>query len=422
MMLVAQSGHLISMNAAARRLLGYSPQDIPSLDLEALGTQAISGRLGEFCQLGRAGVEGMVITKQGRRVQAQLSTAAMEDGSLQFMITALAEASPQGDAISEEAPVPFLDLSLGPEAPRIEWMNHSARELLGEGVGSSPAPLFGVDAKEFAVLLENAGDGGSLCKTLWTGTPGDNNRRAFKFCVRILRGATAAGDKGLISFTETTEDRRELELLTESLRRDSVLLRESQHRIKNSLSLIASMIAFQRSVIEDEECANSLLSTEARIQALAHFHDRLSHLDAETRTLELRSFLGDLVETIERAYLSIDRPIVIDSDIEALEIDTKRASTIGLIVNELVTNSLKYAFPGRPSGMVWIRSRLSEGQLTLSVGDDGIGLPEGFSWRKSTGLGFQFIDLLAQQLYADVLVAGEGGFSFSMAIPIALAS
>jgi PAS domain S-box-containing protein len=424
MAIVEGSGRFIAMNASAREMLGYSWQDIPSLDLVSIGATAIRDRLGEFRRIGRVRAEAQALRKDGARLRAVFNTAAMGDGCFQFVIAEVSEPETRAEPLHEEAPLPLVELRLGSGGPVVQGMNGSALLLCGPGQardldGASPTALLGIGEAELAGLIEKArNSGASACEGSWILGRGDGSRRYFKVCASAPRSTGEAEERVVLSLCDLTEEKQAEARLLASAGSQSLLLKEAQHRIKNSLTLLSSILALQRGAMKDDVCASFLLAAQVRIQTIAHFHDRLSRAHGDELRLDLRAYFGDIVADIERAYMSGDKPIRVELEVEEMELDAKRSATLGLIVNELMTNSLKYAFADRPAGTMRLRARRTDGLLELCVSDDGVGLPQGLDWRASKGLGFRFIDMLTHQLAAQVTVDGSRGFSFSMAVKI----
>jgi PAS domain S-box-containing protein len=423
MMIIEGSGRFIAMNASARRMLGYSWQDLPELDLETIGAKAIRDRLKEFRRIGRVRFEATALRKDGRALRLVFHTAAMGDGSFQILLAEIENRDRPVDALFEDAPLPIVEAQLSSDCFVVERINREARSFLGGGgtfefVGKSFSSLFCIRDEDLAGLLLKARRGDGVCEGGWILKDHTGANRHCRICVTLSTGTDDPKKRAVFSFIDVTDEKlREMELAG-SLEAKSLLLRESQHRVKNSLNIISSMLSLQRGALQDENCAQLLLAAQLRIQAIALYHDHLSRVGSESLNLELSSYLGDLVCSIKKAYVTSEKPIRIDTSIAELRIDSKRAATIGLIVNELITNSLKYAFPSRSSGTLWVRAREAEGILELSIADDGVGLAPSFNWRESKGLGFKLIELMSQQLSATVKIEGENGFRFSMGLRV----
>ncbi|HRY56446.1 MAG TPA: sensor histidine kinase [Spirochaetia bacterium] len=198
----------------------------------------------------------------------------------------------------------------------------------------------------------------------------------------------------------------------------AVLLRELQHRVKNSISVIAGLVSLESSRLEDPRAAPVLEALQGRITAIAELYDRLFR-SGETELVELDAYLGAVAEGLFAGQAAVERGIALALALEALRIEAKRAVPLGLIANELLTDSLKYAFPAGRRGSVRLGLRREGGELLLEVADDGVGLPPGFAVGSGSGLGLVLAEMLAKQVGGS-LAAGpspEGGARFSVSFP-----
>lgn len=424
MMIVEESGRFIAMNASARSMLGYSREEIGELDLDVIGARSIRNRLPEFRRLGRVRAEGTLVHKDGNTLATVFNAAAMGDGTFQFVLGKAADKRSSDETIIEAAPLPLIELDPGSRHMEVKSLNRQARSLCGVAkdgncIGKSLSELLGVAESEVANLIDAArGCWGGVVSRTWIVKMGDRPERYLKTHLTLMGPAEAPASRALLSLCDVTDEMYVQKELSTALKEKALLLKEEQHRIKNDLGLIISMLSLQRNELSDPNCAAQLREAQARIQTIALMHEQLAATLEVKKNLELSAFVGDIVRAIERSYLSAGAPIRIETSVEALLLDTKRAAAIGLIVNELITNALKHAFPERSSGTVWVNAEKIDGNLRLTITDDGDGLPSGFDWRRSPGLGFKIIDMLSQQLSATVAVENEHGFKFSLRLKI----
>jgi two-component sensor histidine kinase len=179
------------------------------------------------------------------------------------------------------------------------------------------------------------------------------------------------------------------------------LLREVNHRCANSLQLVASFVSMQASLVEDEGAKGALLETVNRINAIGQVHRRLYSTD-DVRTVEMHSYLEGLVEGIGSGLDAGGRGCVIRLDAAALRLPTDRAVTIGVIVSELITNAVKYAYPDGRAGEIRVAlAQAPDMALALTVEDDGVGL-SGEGTSRTTGLGMRIISAMSEALKGDV--------------------
>jgi two-component sensor histidine kinase len=193
------------------------------------------------------------------------------------------------------------------------------------------------------------------------------------------------------------ESRDSLERLA---RQQAILLREVNHRVANSLQLISSLIELQVRKLRDPEARAALRQAAARVDAVSLVHRRL-YTSSDVQFVDLDQYVTGLVDELRRATAGDVPGDRIELRTEPIRVETDKAVSIGLIVNELVTNALKYAYPDGRQGMVRVvLLREPEGGTILSVEDDGVGLPDGEFESKGTGLGSMIVHTMAQSLGA----------------------
>ena len=181
--------------------------------------------------------------------------------------------------------------------------------------------------------------------------------------------------------------------------RIGMLLQELTHRVKNSLQFIASMVMIEARSLKSDEGKAALERVSHRIAALGHLYSKLNKADT-VEAVDAATYLDELCrDLIASVHKEGDTSIVLETDIESELLPTDRAIPIGLIVNELVTNAVKYAFPGEAKGTVMVTLKRAPGELRLTVADDGQGLDPR---RADSGLGGRLVDGFAQQLGGQV--------------------
>ncbi len=203
------------------------------------------------------------------------------------------------------------------------------------------------------------------------------------------------------------------ERLRAALREKEVLLEEVHHRVKNNLQVITSLLGLQARSIKDPATRIKFDESRYRIQAMAILHEILDE-SSSLAEIDFANYIQRLVAHLVRSYGAIGR-ISTRLHLEPLSCHRDVAMPCGLIVNEILSNALKYAFPGGKAGEVQIELRReASGRVHLLIADNGIGLPRGCDWETSPTLGLRLVRTLARQIEANMQIAGDNGTAFSI--------
>lgn len=188
------------------------------------------------------------------------------------------------------------------------------------------------------------------------------------------------------------------EKLQSSVKEKEVLLREVNHRVKNNLQVVSALLNIQAGSTGDEKTRAALLECRARVEAMSVIHSQL-YRGSDAGSVEMRPFLKDLAGHVLYSFVGTGRPVSLRVHSDDLRLSTSQAIACGLIVNELITNALKYAFPrgayADPAIEVSLRGA-PDGGTQLTVKDNGEGLPGGLPPPKAGGMGLNLVDLLAK--------------------------
>lgn len=207
--------------------------------------------------------------------------------------------------------------------------------------------------------------------------------------------------------------------LKEALEAKAVLLEELQHRTKNSFALMRSLVSLEAGRAGSTPLGDALGKLKDRIAVLASLYGQLDAASG-LESVRLDSYLRRLAVDLLDGYGAERRGVSLEVRTEILEIDMKRAVPLGLIVNELITDSLKHAFPEGRRGTVVLSLARGEGSaVVLTVSDDGVGLPEGFDLGSSKGFGITLVDMLRNQIGARLEIGKPGrGACFSLSFAL----
>lgn len=207
------------------------------------------------------------------------------------------------------------------------------------------------------------------------------------------------------------------------LKDKEMMIREIYHRVKNNLQAVSSLLSLHARQVEDERVSEALLVSESRVRSMGMMHEML-YGSADLRSVEAREFFNSLTARLLRTQYTGTARISLRVDVEDVRLDVDDMVPCGLIVNELFTNALKYAFEGREEGVIGLSFR-REGagsescQYILGVEDDGVGLPEGFDPdAESRSLGMKLVSSLANQLGGKVAWSSNGGARFSVSFEL----
>jgi two-component sensor histidine kinase len=201
--------------------------------------------------------------------------------------------------------------------------------------------------------------------------------------------------------------------LLDAIAAKEVLLREVHHRVKNNLQIVSSLLNLQSDAIVDDQSRKLFQESGNRITAMAIIHELLYETN-DFVAVDFGSYLERLQENLFRMYLPDERVSRI-VEVEDVSLGIDEAIPCGLIVNELVSNALKYAFPDKRDGEIAVRMhRTADGGIKLEVADNGVGLPECLDFRNTETLGLQLATVLVKQLRGEITLSREPGTHFTI--------
>jgi two-component sensor histidine kinase len=198
--------------------------------------------------------------------------------------------------------------------------------------------------------------------------------------------------------------------ITESLREKEILLKEIHHRVKNNLQVISSILNLQSSFVTDENTLEILQESRNRIRSMAIIHENLYRTE-DFSSINFSSYLENLSANLVSSY-RINEEVILETKLEEVDLILDQAIPCGLLVNELITNALKYAWKHGERGVITINLFQKESQVNLQIFDDGIGLPFNFEDAKPETLGLQLVETLIEQLDGQLEVKIENGTKY----------
>lgn len=198
--------------------------------------------------------------------------------------------------------------------------------------------------------------------------------------------------------------------IEESLREKEVLLKEIHHRVKNNLQVISSILNLQSSFVEDEQTLEILQESRNRIRSMAIIHENLYRTE-DFSSINFSSYLDNLTSSLVSSY-RINEKVELHTDLEEVDLILDQAIPCGLLVNELITNALKYAWKEGEAGAIFITLREHDSIVHLEIGDDGVGLPTHFEEMNSDTLGLQLVLTLVEQLDGQITADISNGTKY----------
>lgn len=216
------------------------------------------------------------------------------------------------------------------------------------------------------------------------------------------------GFRGII--IDISDLKKAEEKIIASLKEKEVLLQEIHHRVKNNMQIISSLLSLQANHTGSEEATEVLKESRGRVKSMAMIHEKLYH-SHNLSHLNMEEYLNNLVIDILRSYSSVSSNITADIDVEEIYLNIDTALPMGLIVNELVSNSIKHAFP-EGKGQIYVKLESKEDMYILTVKDNGVGIPDDIDPFESSSLGLKLVTSLSLQLEGDLEVIKDSETSF----------
>ena len=307
-------------------------------------------------------------------------------------------------------------------SPSIKHLRgYSVKEALAQGMEESMVPESFRNAMEYRQAVADSLSRGvrPAPRTAFYDQPcKDGTIKTVEITISMIYDEAGTPTHVLGVSRDATERVRDKASLEAALRKSELLFQELEHRVKNTLAMIASLLSLASERVHAPEDAVLFRESQARIQALALVYDKLLK-SPDVANIDLGVYLEDLCRALTAAFSPDESRVKLMIKRDSVTVDSKRAALAGLAVNELVTNTLKYAVrPGRGLVLNLEVLDLGEGLVEIRYGDDGPGLPETFDWEKSDGLGFLLIRTLVSQLAGEFMVEeGDSGAAFRITIP-----
>lgn len=273
-------------------------------------------------------------------------------------------------------------LQMFPEEEQQRALENAKKAMTGEPVGVEEFKLLRKDGTILPVLINT---------------------------VPVFVDNKVVGRRGVvtdISFLKIAEEK-----IKYSLQEKEILLREIHHRVKNNLQVIISLLRLQTQNITNAKTLEVFREAQNRVNSMSLVHDKLYKADDFSR-IKLSEYVDDLVASIKKSYFVKDDNISIQCNVDDLTLNIDTSIPLGLMINELLTNCLKYAFPSKPGEIVITIKKTNSDKILLSVKDNGVGISENVDFENANSLGLRLVNMLVTQLNGDLRVTSNNGTEF----------
>lgn len=232
--------------------------------------------------------------------------------------------------------------------------------------------------------------------------------------VSMVRDANGNPNYYVAVFEDITE-RKEQELkLQQSLKEKEVLLKEVHHRVKNNMQVISSILNLQSSYIKDPEAIDMLRESQDRIKSMSFIHESL-YQSKDLSHVNFTEYVRNLVNNLFRTYGINISGLKLEYELDEVPLNIDTAIPCGLVINELISNALKYAFKERDKGkLTVVLKKLDDGKLKLVIADDGVGFPDHIDYRETDSLGLQLVVTLVGQIKGEIDLDNSNGSKFTI--------
>lgn len=209
---------------------------------------------------------------------------------------------------------------------------------------------------------------------------------------------------------EIQEKREELK---KTLLEKEVLLKEVHHRVKNNLQMISSLLRLQANEMGDKNVKRVIEESINRISSMSLIHQKI-YLKENFKSIELKPYFESLISEVSKSFSIHNKEIKLKTDISEINLSINNAVPIGLIVNELVSNSFKYAFEGKTNGEIYVKIGKTDSIVKIIVRDNGVGLPNTYDQKSEVSFGITLINLLVEQMEGVIRTYNNNGASFEI--------
>ena len=422
-----ETGEYIEVNQTFYDITGFSPEEVigkPATEVVRLDYQFREETLKKLTDHGQIrNEEAVIYTKKGIPIHVLISAEVIKLQNKQYNyttaldITKLKQTEESLRKLSravEQSPTSVVITDL---AGKIEYVNPSFEKLTGytqeEALGENPRVLkSGAHADEFYKELWDKITGGQV----WRGILQNRKKNGDFYWESTIIAPVKNNMGDVINFVAVKEDiterKRTEEQIKRNLKEKETLLQEIHHRVKNNLAIVSSLLGLQANSVKTKESKDALIESQNRIQSIAAIHETL-YQSENLSHINLNTYLSTIAKEISESYMT-DKQVKVTVETGDILIGIKKASPLGLIVNELITNSFKHAFTEIQNPIINISLHKSTGdQMEMVYLDNGIGMRKDFDWQNAETMGLKLIKILGEgQLDGSIEMKRDQGTCF----------
>ena len=245
----------------------------------------------------------------------------------------------------------------------------------------------------------------------------DGSKIDVSLNVNAVRDETGKILHSISSWRDITENKRAAEQIAKNLKEKEILLKEVNHRVKNNLTVISSLLRLQSHNIKDKQALLALENSRNRIRTMALIHEKL-YKSENLAEVDFAIYVKDLCNYLFKSYDLTSEKIKLKLNINDVKLGVNQGIPCALIINELISNTLEHAFPDGRSGEIGIEMKTEDNLSRLIVQDNGIGLPATIDLKDADSLGLQLIQILTEQLHGKLEIDRNNGTMFTITFPL----
>lgn len=418
----------IEVNNVAIKELGYSKDEFLQMNPSNISKKEnTANKINELLSNKKVTFERTYLSKSGKEIPVEINSHIFEFSGRDVALSVarditerkisenrLKESEERYRTLFELSPDYIILLDID---GRVIEVNNAVQRIIG-----SPENFIG---KPFYELVELQGDiqtyhtkisdllDGKDVKPYETSLVDRNDNEHWVVIYNTLLSKNGSDYGILIIANDITEIKRAENQLRISLSEKEMLLKEIHHRVKNNLMIISSLLNIQSRYIKDKEALGIFKESQNRAKSMALIHEKL-YQSTDLKRIDMGVYIRTLSTDLFHTYVTDPSKIQLQIDVEDIMVDVNTSIPMGLIINELLTNSLKHAFPGDKKGKITISLHKKENNLKLEICDDGIGFPKDVDYKNTSSLGLQLVNSLSEQVDAQLKLISSQGTCFQI--------